>query len=53
MVVDLSTQISKSEESIRVLANDYLPNLSALIGPISAAKLVVIAGGRERLARRR
>ena len=51
MVVDLSTQISKSEESIRVLANDYLPNLSALIGPISAAKLVVIAGGRERLAR--
>ena len=34
-----------------VLANDYLPSLSALMGPISAAKLVVLAGGRERLAR--
>ena len=29
----------------------YLPSLGALMGPISAAKLVVLAGGRERLAR--
>ena len=50
-VVNLANQITTSEETIRVLANDYLPSLSALMGPISAAKLVVLAGGRERLAR--
>lgn len=50
-VVDLTETLSNHEEAIRVLANDYLPSLSALIGPIGAAKLVVLAGGRERLAR--
>ncbi len=50
-VVNLANQITTSEETIRVLASDYLPSLSALMGPISAAKLVVLAGGRERLAR--
>ena len=50
-VVNLENQLQSSEETIRVLANDYLPSLSLLIGPISAAKLIVLAGGRERLAR--
>ena len=50
-VVNLENQLQISEETIRVLANDYLPSLSALMGPVSAAKLVVLAGGRERLAR--
>ena len=39
------------EESIREISATYLPSLTALMGPISAAKLVVLAGGRERLAR--
>ena len=39
------------ETSIREIAATYLPSLGALMGPISAAKLVVLAGGRERLAR--
>jgi len=50
-VVDIADRLSNHENAIRVLANDYLPSLSALIGPIGAAKLVVLAGGRERLAR--
>ena len=51
LVVNLANQITSSENTIRTIANDYLPSLSALMGPISAAKLVVLAGGRERLAR--
>ena len=51
LVVNLAHQIISSENTIRTIANDYLPSLSALMGPISAAKLVVLAGGRERLAR--
>ena len=51
LVVNLANQITSSEDTIRTIANDYLPSLSALMGPISAAKLVVLAGGRERLAR--
>ena len=47
-VVDIADRLSNHENAIRVLANDYLPSLSALIGPIGAAKLVVLAGGRER-----
>ena len=50
-VVDLTERLSNHEDAIRVLAYDYLPSLSGLIGPIGAAKLVVLAGGRERLAR--
>ena len=51
LVINLANQITSSEDTIRIIANDYLPSLSALMGPISAAKLVVLAGGRERLAR--
>ena len=43
--------IDHVEGSIREIANSYFPSLSALMGPISAAKLIVLAGGRERLAR--
>ena len=50
-VVDLTERLSNHEDAIRVLANNYVPSLSALIGPIGAAKLLVLAGGRERLAR--
>ena len=50
-VVDLTERLSNHENAIRTIANDYLPSLSLLVGPIGAAKLVVLAGGRERLAR--
>ncbi len=50
-VVDLTERLSNHENAIRAIANDYLPSLSSLLGPIGAAKLVVLAGGRERLAR--
>ncbi len=50
-VLECSSILNKIESAIREVAMDYLPSLSALMGPISAAKLVSLAGGRERLAR--
>ncbi|MAH98229.1 MAG: hypothetical protein CMA12_02615 [Euryarchaeota archaeon] len=50
-VLECSSVLNKIESAIRESAMDYLPSLSALMGPISAAKLVSLAGGRERLAR--
>ena len=43
--------LDQLEDSIREIANTHVPSLSALLGPISAAKLISLAGGRERLAR--
>ncbi len=50
-VVEASEMLGQQEGAIRDIANSYVASLSALLGPISAAKLVVLAGGRERLAR--
>ncbi len=50
-VTSTSKMLSQHEDSIREISTDHLPSLSALMGPLSAAKLVVLAGGRERLAR--
>jgi len=50
-VVNLVIRMDEHEEAIRVFALDYIPSLSALLGPLGAAKLVVLAGSRERLAR--
>lgn len=50
-VVDASAMLNQQEDAIREMASYHVPSLSALLGPISAAKLVVLAGGRERLAR--
>ena len=46
-----SAILDQLEDSIREIANTHVPSLSALLGPISAAKLISLAGGRERLAR--
>ena len=43
--------LGQLEVSIREIATIHAPSLSALLGPISAAKLIALAGGRERLAR--
>ncbi len=50
-VVELDIRIRNNEEAIRIMAFDYVPSLSALLGPLSAAKLICLAGSRERLAR--
>ena len=50
-VVNLTLQLSEHEDAIRAVSYDYVPSLSKLIGPLGAAKLLVLAGGRERLAR--
>ena len=43
--------LDQLEDSIREIANTHVPSLSAPLGPTSAAKLISLAGGRERLAR--
>ena len=48
---NIATGLEMSEQAIRALATNYLPTLSRLVGPLGAAKLCVLAGGRERLAR--
>jgi len=50
-VTSSSIILKQLEDSIREIAVIHVPSLSALLGPISAAKLVSLAGGRERLAR--
>jgi len=50
-VVDLTQRMKQHEDAIRILTLDYMPTLSSLIGPLSASKLLVLAGSRERLAR--
>ena len=48
---DIKRTLESSEASIRLIAEDYLPSLSKLVGPLGAAKMCVLAGSRERLAR--
>ncbi|MCH1591556.1 MAG: hypothetical protein L7R66_01040 [Candidatus Thalassarchaeaceae archaeon] len=50
-VVGLSERLALNETATRELAISYVPSLSCLIGPLGAARMVVLAGGRERLAR--
>jgi len=50
-VVSLSERLHLNEQATKELATSYVPSLSSLIGPLGAARMVVLAGGRERLAR--
>ena len=50
-VVALAERLGVAEAATRELARQYVPTLSMLVGPLGAARLVVLAGGRERLAR--
>ena len=50
-VVELTGRLDSAEAATRELAVQYIPSLSMVVGPLGAAKLVVLAGGRERLAR--
>ncbi len=51
LVVSLTRSLDEHEEAIREISESHIPSLSALMGPLGSAKLVVLAGGRERLAR--
>ena len=50
-VIDLADRLDSAEHATRALAQQHVPTLSLLVGPLGAAKMVTLAGGRERLAR--
>ena len=50
-VMESADRLKSAEQATRVLAQQYVPTLSLLVGPLGAAKMVTLAGGRERLAR--
>ena len=50
-VIDLAERLNLAEQATRTLAQQHVPTLSLLVGPLGAAKMVTLAGGRERLAR--
>lgn len=50
-VSEIKTRLDRMENVVRELASSHLPSLSALLGPILAARLCVEAHGRARLAR--
>ena len=50
-VREIKARLDRMENVVRELATSHLPSLSALLGPILAARLCVEAHGRARLAR--
>lgn len=44
-------RLDRMEHALRQLAEEHLPSVSALVGPLLAARLCVEAHGRQRLAR--
>ena len=50
-VIELADRLESAEQATRSLAQQHVPTLSLLVGPLGAAKMVTLAGGRERLAR--
>ena len=50
-VASLESQLARIESTVRELALEHLPSLSAIAGPMIAARLCVAAHGRMRLAR--
>ena len=50
-VSEIKSRLDRMENVVRELASSHLPSLSALLGPILAARLCVEAHGRARLAR--
>ena len=48
---EAQSRLDRMEHALRELAGQHLPSVSALVGPLLAARLCVEAHGRERLAR--
>ena len=46
-----NSRLDRMENALRWLAEEHLPSVSALVGPLLAARLCVEAHGRARLAR--
>ena len=46
-----NARLDRMEHALRGLASEHLPSVSALVGPLLAARLCVEAHGRQRLAR--
>ncbi|CCQ32479.1 Archaeal nucleolar protein [Halorhabdus tiamatea SARL4B] len=51
-VVELAEEAAELRRTIETTAPDVAPNLSALAGPVLAARLVSLAGGLEALAKK-
>ena len=51
MLVDLQERIERIESEVRASSGVHLPSTSLLLGPMLAARLCVVAYGRQRLAR--
>ncbi|DAC24573.1 MAG TPA: hypothetical protein HA345_01455 [Candidatus Thalassarchaeaceae archaeon] len=49
--VEMSGRIKDAELAIRIHAESHIPSLSALLGPLLAARMTVAAHGRARLSR--
>ncbi len=49
--VEMSDRIRDTESAIRSHAESHVPSLSALLGPLLAARMTVAAHGRSRLSR--
>lgn len=49
--VEVQARLDRLEAALRTLAEEHLPSLSTLVGPMLAARLCVGAGGRARLAK--
>lgn len=51
-VVDLADEAAELRRTVETTAPDVAPNLSALAGPVLAARLISLAGGLEPLAKK-
>jgi len=51
-VVDLADEAADLRRTVETTAPDVAPNLSALAGPVLAARLISLAGGLESLAKK-
>ena len=45
--VDMGKTVDRLEKSVKELTNAYLPSVSALLGPLLAAKMCTAAHGRK------
>ena len=50
-VASMQSQLDRIESTVREISLEHLPSLSAIAGPLIAARLCVVAHGRMRLAR--
>lgn len=52
LILDRRDHRDELEEYVRGTANEEMPNLSTVLGPVLAARIVALAGGLEELAKK-